>query len=390
MQITDILNLWQAACNAVGKTWYLHRETLLCANGLDIFPAELDTVQVILAGTPADWQKIRANLPPDWKEQSSGELMHLTVAGRSILTVEFRPDAQPDGTIHCAGTDYPVFDGWRQYLEDAYGDYEAGMTDEIGVGLTAADKVELRRHQARCVEALAFLQTLCEEFGLRYYLLAGSVLGAVRHGGFIPWDDDIDVGIRIEDLDRFEQILAEALPQRLPTGFTLEQPGVGHPYPRMFSKLCFEGRCCMDLWPLVPTKSDGATSRFIWYFSKLMTKAHYEAIGYRAYKNRTVGQLLHVFLRDRQAIALARWNERQLVNRNAPAYINLYSIYSRAKETIPRAWLDVPETAQFEGISVPVVGCTEAYLTHLYGDFRKLPAPWKRASRHVERFGKIW
>jgi hypothetical protein len=41
----------------------------------------------------------------------------------------------------------------------------------------------------------------------------------------------------------------------------------------------------------------------------------------------------------------------------------------------------------FNGLEVPVVGHTKIYLTHLYGDFMSFPLPWKRASRHVARFG---
>ena len=78
----------------------------------------------------------------------------------------------------------PVFSGYEEYLTTVYGDYKDGLTDEIGCGLTKEEKEELKNHQAKCFEALSFLQELSLEFGLRYYLIAGSVLGAVRHGGF--------------------------------------------------------------------------------------------------------------------------------------------------------------------------------------------------------------
>ena len=86
-------------------------------------------------------------------------------------------------------------------------------------------------------------------------------------------------------------------------------------------------------------------------------------------------------------MALARRNERKYENVKTPAYINLYSIYRRNKETMLRKWLDDPATANFDGLEVPVVGHTKVYLTHLYGNYMGRPVAWKRASRHTARFG---
>lgn len=277
---------------------------------------------------------------------------------------------------------FPAFSGYREYLEMAYGDYENGLFDEIGCGLTVEEKEQLKLHQEKCREALAFVQKMSQEHNLRYYLLAGSVLGAVRHQGFIPWDDDVDLGIRIEDLEHFEEVIKANLPE----GFTLEQSAANHPYPRMFSKICYEGRCCIDLWPLVPTYIDGKKAIFTWHWGRILTKTHYHKIGHKIRSCRKIVRFLSIFLSDEKVMQLARRNERKYANTDTPAYINLYSIYRREKETIRRQWLDTPATAMFDGIEVPVVGCTEEYLTHLYGNYMAFPAPWKRVSRHVARF----
>jgi len=289
-------------------------------------------------------------------------------------------------TVRCGSIDYPVFASYRAYLEEVYGDYENGLTDEIGCGLTVEEKAELKAHQARCFEALTFLQELSQEFCLRYYLLAGSVLGCVRHDGFIPWDDDIDIGIRVEELERFEALVKEHLPARLPEGFTLVQSAPDTPYPRMFSKICYDGRCCIDLWPLVPTYNEGFRARLLWRTAKILTRVHYMKIGHPVTRFRRIAAFVGRFMTDRTAMTLARKNERKYVGRHTPAYINLYSIYRRQKETIQRRWLDTEATAVFNGLEVPVVGCTEEYLTHLYGNYMAKPAPWKRVSRHVARF----
>lgn len=288
--------------------------------------------------------------------------------------------------LTCKTAAYPVFSGWREYLTAVYFDYEAGLTDEIGVGLTAEDKLALKAHQENCRKALAFIEEVAKEYNLRYYLLAGSVLGPVRHQGFIPWDDDIDLGIRVEDLAEFERIMTEELPKRLPENFKIVQSGPNNPYPRMFSKLCCDGRCCMDFWPLVPTYEKGFRAKFQWYFAKIITKVHYRKIDYKVTRFVKLVNLMSAFMSDKLVMKLARRNERKYIKRNTPAYINLYSIYKRPKELIKREWLDTKATAMFDGLEIPVVGCTHDYLTHLYGNYMGFPAPWKRASRHVERF----
>ena len=72
-------------------------------------------------------------------------------------------------TLCCGDNTYPVFSGYREYLSLVFGDYENGLTDEIGCGLSAEEKKALKAHQARCFEALSFLQEVSREFGLRYY-----------------------------------------------------------------------------------------------------------------------------------------------------------------------------------------------------------------------------
>ena len=61
---------------------------------------------------------------------------------------------------------------------------------------------EIRRLQLEELEILKYFIQVCEKHGLRYYLLGGTLLGAVRHHGFIPWDDDVDVCMPREDLNR--------------------------------------------------------------------------------------------------------------------------------------------------------------------------------------------
>ena len=67
----------------------------------------------------------------------------------------------------------------------------------------------MNEQQSRLVCVLSWFHDLCAEYGLRYYIIAGTMLGAVRHQGFIPWDDDIDVGMPRSDYERLKELCYE-------------------------------------------------------------------------------------------------------------------------------------------------------------------------------------
>ncbi len=69
----------------------------------------------------------------------------------------------------------------------------------------------LRKVQLVQLEMLHEIDRVCRENGISYFLYCGTFLGAVRHKGFIPWDDDLDVGMLREDYDRFRAIAPEKL-----------------------------------------------------------------------------------------------------------------------------------------------------------------------------------
>lgn len=69
------------------------------------------------------------------------------------------------------------------------------------------DGSELRRAQLRMTEMLVFIDKVCTKYNLRYWMDGGTLLGAARHDGFIPWDDDADVCMPLEDFLKFKEIL---------------------------------------------------------------------------------------------------------------------------------------------------------------------------------------
>lgn len=76
----------------------------------------------------------------------------------------------------------------------------------------------LRRQQMRMLEILKEIDRICKKYGIQYWLSSGTLIGAARHGGFIPWDDDLDIEMMRDDYER----LMEVLPSELPTTMALQ------------------------------------------------------------------------------------------------------------------------------------------------------------------------
>ncbi len=73
----------------------------------------------------------------------------------------------------------------------------------------------MRKTQMRLLEMLDVLDGICKKHNITYWLVCGTLLGARRHGGFIPWDDDLDVAILQKDYNKLISILKEELPDNL-------------------------------------------------------------------------------------------------------------------------------------------------------------------------------
>ena len=67
----------------------------------------------------------------------------------------------------------------------------------------------LKELQQRLLEMLSAFWDFTEKNGLTFFLVGGSALGAVRHQGFIPWDDDVDIAMMRGDFERMEQLMAQ-------------------------------------------------------------------------------------------------------------------------------------------------------------------------------------
>ena len=255
------------------------------------------------------------------------------------------------------------------------------------------------------LENLRMLMEICEKNHLRYYLIGGSLLGAMRHGGFIPWDDDIDVGLPRPDYNRFVQIAKSYLPDHMDIKTMTSDPNYKCYFTRLINnkkKIYWDhGQYTavigvwMDVFPL-----DGLPKnrllRKLQVFRVKLNKALYKftQIDYVT-TNRTnrplservlirFAQLTHIgklMDADKRLKKLDRAVQRYDYDTCAYAW-NFSGCYGK-REIVPHIQLGGSRTAQFEGMQVSIPEAAEAYLTSIYGDYMKLPPEDQRKSHEV-------
>lgn len=231
---------------------------------------------------------------------------------------------------------------------------------------------------------LKAIDQVCREHGLTYYLLAGTCLGAIRHQGFIPWDDDADVGLPRPDYDKLVAHAKEWLPE----GYELVSGDKNERYPYPFARIQdkrttyilrrsfdFVGGLPVDVYPL-DGMTDNRWNRW-WHYRRfgLYKKLLYFCL-VDPYKH---GHGVHSWL----PLAVRHlWNPASL-HRRLDEIQRMYDYlastlvadhdYKPAKGILRKETLGSPQRVTFEDTELNVFADTDLYLKQLYGNYMELP-----------------
>ncbi len=248
---------------------------------------------------------------------------------------------------------------------------------------------------------------ICHKYELRWFCLGGTLLGAIRHQGFIPWDDDIDVGMPRKDFIRFEQIISEELPEGMRYLSYRTDPS----YRRYVPRLCNERVKVIDTSAATPREQgawidifplDGMPA------GHLVKKIHaFRMLARRALlnlslfstnidlnrKNRplverfliSAGRYLpleKVISTDRQLKALDHL--MQMYDYDASSWVINFMGIHKMKEMFPKRYYKRGTFYPFEDIFVRGPVDYDAVLTQMYGDYMEMP-PAEEMNHHNTR-----
>ena len=257
---------------------------------------------------------------------------------------------------------------------------------------------ELKEMQLILIEMLQFFHEYCEKHSLRYYVVGGTALGTTRHKGFIPWDDDIDVGMPRKDYKRMisifnkenengQYILESEYSNNIDYCYTHSKLYNKRTYLVEPLKKDLVRGVYIDVFPL-----DGAGNKsnpiILPFLLQTVNKAR-SLLAWPAEKKNVFVSIIRSFatmflkiFSSERSLRLLYDKISQMYDFDSSDYVgNLNSPYGK-KEIMPRSFYGKPQKNKFEKITVYNVEHPYEYLERLYGNWRELPPVEKRIPKH--------
>ena len=250
--------------------------------------------------------------------------------------------------------------------------------------------------QNKLLEMIKWFHQLCKENHLRYYAIDGTMLGTMRHHGFIPWDDDIDVGMPRQDYRKLEELMKQNTNGR----YILETPNTEakeycYPYSKLYDttttlvenqKYKIKRGLYIDVFPLdgFGTTLEEAKQIFKRIDRKrnlLLAKTSGIRKGRSLYKNISIVLTRIVPINERKLLKEVSESGDVCDFDNAIYGGNTFSAW-KLREVMPISYYGKPTLYRFENIEIYGVEQADKYLEQIYGDWRKLPPIEKRVSHH--------
>ncbi len=259
------------------------------------------------------------------------------------------------------------------------------------------------------LDTLKALINLCQKHNLRYYCCAGTAIGAVRHHGMIPWDDDIDVIMPRPDYDRLLEI---AKHENLGK-YEIVTPYNTESYPLYFSKIVNRNttlieekeRPCIiglfvDIFPLDATDDDVEKAKALQHkYTKVINQLNaistHNTFGeyitllsnkktWGRFAIKTLGYFFRSKIRHRLIKKMDEMSH--LYDFDKAKNVQVYTGSYHEREIFPKEWLGKGKEFTFEDTTVLLPEEYDKYLRHFFGDYMQMPPVEQRVEKHLRYY----
>ena len=252
-------------------------------------------------------------------------------------------------------------------------------------------QASLQEHQAVLYELLREFDRICSKHGIRYTLFAGTALGAVRHNGIIPWDDDLDIVMMRSEYDKFLSVAQNDLDTH---NYFLQKEFSQH-WPMFFTKLRKNNTACLERFIPKDTRihqgiyidifpcdnlSDNAMVRKMQFLASKVVIA--KSLDRRGYLTDSAKKKLFMLV-CRLFPAKPLWKFVKGEKYADSNYIHtFFGASSRFSKSIyPRQWMTDSQKVNFGQAEYPISAHYHDLLTTLYGDYMTPPEQSERACK---------
>ncbi len=240
------------------------------------------------------------------------------------------------------------------------------------------------------VEMLLEIDRICKKFNIRYFLIAGTLLGAIRHKGFIPWDDDIDIAMPLNDYRRFCKIAEKELNDKyflqnyktdtIALWFTkIRKNNTTAIQLNHKNKLHHQG-IWVDIFPLIGVENDEQWLSEINKKAKRTKKILNKKIGLM---EDTEGKIIYEIANKLISLKVCKFFFGLFFKhlfKDPENYSYCFYLWasSKIKAKFPTEMFSEVCEVEFEGHMFPAPKDWDGYLTLEYGDYMTPPPPEKR------------
>lgn len=295
----------------------------------------------------------------------------------AVILIASKYYPQMSGQLHKMGYE----EGKQVYqIVDFYALEQLIQTEDMS-GYRRLQMNEIREMQ---IELMRYVRDTCERNGLRYYMCGGTLLGAVRHKGYIPWDDDVDLAMPMPDYLRFIKIVKEQKKY-----LSLNIYDYPDDYYNFFMRLVNQDTY-MKNWEYPFLMSSGVSIDIFPLFGLPSQQKE------RSFFYKTIRLLNERFIstyiendKDTQELIASRHVLQKQIEEMMEQYPfdkcewigNVLSKY-REKEIMPGTIYQDSVKLEFENDEFAAAGGYRDYLSRMFGDYMKLPAKVDQMNTH--------